>query len=71
MSKYSILSMRDTDEDFSITLMFKEYVLNTREEKRRFFFDLDSFVSNLARERDDFMNRLENIKKQSNWDDQY
>jgi len=71
MSKYSILSMRDTDEDFSITLMFKEYVLNTREEKRRFFFDLDSFVSNLARERDDFMSRLENIKKQSNWDDEY
>lgn len=70
MSEYKIISITsNTEEDFRVKLMLKEYALNSRKEKALFVIELEKFVCQLAKERDDFMNRLENIKKEANWDD--
>lgn len=66
---YENISMKDTEEDFTISFICKDFVLNTREQKREFFFEFNKYITKLRSEIKEQHEKLCNICHAGGWDE--
>ena len=69
MTINGLISMLDTEENFTIGLYGMDFVLNTREEKRKFFFALQKIISGHNDIINEMNSKLSKIRDAGGWNE--